>query len=142
MVSSHIRRFFRRRMILRIRIRTAYALGHPRAPRRKNTPALSVHRQYIMAIGDCQSSCHNCIYRQTFSAAHLAFSADLWYTEHGTQLNNFITKVIRIQCGILYLSFPYTEKVVCQQSEILYAGRVSAWSTLFSSLQTAFGGRI
>lgn len=89
MVSSHIRRFFRRRMILRIRIRTAYALGHPRAPRRKNTPALSVHRQYIITTGDCRSSCYNCIYRQIFSAAHLVFSADLWYAEHGTQLNHF-----------------------------------------------------
>ena len=27
--------------------------------------------------------------RRTFSAAHLAFSADLWYAEHGTQLNHF-----------------------------------------------------
>lgn len=89
MVSSHIRRFFRRRMILRIRIRTAYALGHPRAPRRKNTPALSVHRQYIIAADDCQSSCHNWSLLAVFSAAHLAFSADLRYTEHGTQLNHF-----------------------------------------------------
>lgn len=29
-----------------------------------------------------------------------------------------------IRMGILYLYFPYTEKVVCQQSEIPYAGRV------------------
>ena len=138
MVSSHIRRLFRRRMDLRIRIRTAYALGHPRAPRRKNTPALSVHRQYIITTGDCQSSCHNCIYRQIFSAAHLAFSANLWYTEYGTQLN--IAQGAKF--GISYLFFP-VRKVVCQQSEILYAGRVSAWSTLFLfPAKNTFGGRI
>lgn len=108
MVSSHIRRLFRRRMDLRIRIRTAYALGHPRAPRRKNTPALSVHRQYIITTGDCQSSCHNCIYRQIFSAAHLAFSANLWYTEYGTQLN--IAQGAKF--GISYLSFSCAKSCV------------------------------
>lgn len=92
MASSHIRRLFRRRMDLRIRIRTAYALGHPRAPRRKNTPALSVHRQYIITTGDCQSSCHNWSLYAVFSVAHFR-RKDMKCSKCGTEYEgNFCPK--------------------------------------------------
>lgn len=133
MVSSHIRRLFRRRMDLRIRIRTAYALGHPRAPRRKNTPALSVHRQYIITIGDCQSSCHNCIYRQIFSAAHLAFSADLWYTDYGTQLNKLgSTDTIAAFCISL---FRIPKKLCANNRRYFMQGVSPLGARFFCSLQ-------